>query len=62
MWKVKVSDYAGICHTHLSRVFRKLNMLYLFHVSKTFYALNLTMEVDQIRVEDGMFQKCTVNK
>ena len=32
----------------------------LFHVSKTFYALDLTMEVDQIRVEDGTFQKCAV--
>ena len=62
MWKAKVSDYADMCHTHLSGVFRKLNMLYLFHVSKTFYALDLTMEVDQIRVEDGTFQECTVNK
>ena len=31
----------------------------LFHVSKTFYALNLTMEVAQIRMEDGT---STVNK
>ena len=62
MWKAKVSDYADMCHTHLSRVFRKLNMLYLFHISKTFYALDLTMEVDQIRVEDGTLQKCIVNK
>ena len=37
-------------------------MLYLFHISKTFYALDLMMEVDQIKVEDGTFQKCTVNK
>ena len=28
----------------------------LFHVSKTFYALDLTMEVAQVRVEDGTFQ------
>ena len=62
MWKAKVSDYADMCHTYLSRVFRKLNILYLFHISKTFYALDLTMEVGQIRVEDGTFQKCTVNK
>ena len=34
----------------------------LFHVSKTIYALDLTVEVDQIRVEDGTFQKCAVNK
>ena len=34
----------------------------LFHVSKTFYALDLTMEVAKIRVEDGTFQKCTANK
>ena len=63
MWKAKVflSDYADMCHTQLSRVFRRLNVL-LFHVSKTFYALDLTMEVDQIRVEDGTFQKCIVNK
>ena len=27
-----------------------------------FYALDLTMEVGQIRVEDGTFQKCIVNK
>ena len=29
---------------------------------QTFYALDLTMEIAQIRVEDGTFQKCTVNK
>ena len=34
----------------------------LVHVSKTFYALDLTMEVAQIRVDDGTFQKYTVNK
>ena len=28
----------------------------LFHVSKTFYALDVTMEVAQIRAEDGTFQ------
>ena len=63
MWKAKLflSDYADMCHTHFSRVFRRLNLL-PFHVSTTFYALDLTMEVDQIRVEDGTFQKCTVNK
>ena len=63
MWKAKVflSDYGDMCHTHLSRVFHKLNVLPV-SLSKTFYALNLTMEVDQIRVEDGTFQKCTVNK
>ena len=63
MWKAKVflSNYADMCHSHLSRVFRRLNVLSV-HVSKTFYALDLMMEVDQIRVEDGMFQKCTVNK
>ena len=61
MWKAKVSDYADMCHTHLSRVVSKLNMLYLFHVSETFYALDLTMEADQIRVEDRTFQKRTVN-
>ena len=29
MWKVKVflSDYADMCHTHLSTVFLRLNML-----------------------------------
>ena len=62
MWKAKVSDYADMCDTHLSRVFRELNMLCLFQVSKTVYALDLLMEVDQIRVEDGTFQKRTVNK
>ena len=63
MWKAKVflSDYADVCHSHHSRVFRRLNVLPV-HVFKTFYALDLTMEVDQIRVEDGTFQKCTVNK
>ena len=34
----------------------------LFHVSKTFYALDLSIEVAQIRAEDGTSQKCTVNK
>ena len=28
----------------------------LFHVSKTFYALDLTIEVTQIRAEDGTIQ------
>ena len=35
----------------------KIWNVHLFHVSKTFYALDLTMEVDQVRVEDGTFQK-----
>ena len=55
------SDYADMCHAHLSRIFQRLNCC-LFHVSKTFHALNLMMEAGQIRVEDGMFQKCTANK
>ena len=60
--KVFLSDYVDMCYAHLSRVLRRLSMLCLFHVSKTSHALDLTMEVAQIRVEDGTFQKCTVNK
>ena len=33
-----------------------------FTFPKLFYALDLTMEIAHIRVEDGMFQKCTVDK
>ena len=53
MWKARVflSDYADMFHTHLSRVLHRLNLK-----TETFYALDLTMEVDQIRVEDGTFQ------
>ena len=60
MSKVKVflSDYADMCNRHLSRVFRKVKVP---PVSR-FHALDLTMEVDLIRVEDGTFQNCTVNK
>ena len=29
---------------------------------KTFHVLNLTMEVTQIRAEDGTLQKCIINK
>ena len=60
--KVFLSEYADMCHTHFSRVFRRLNLLPVkIHVSKTFHALDLMMEVAQIRAEDGTFQKCTVN-
>ena len=48
MWKAKIflSDYADMCLSHLSMVFRRLNVLPVSR-SKTFYALDLTMEVDQ---------------
>ena len=50
--KVFFSDYADMCYTHLSWVFRRLNML-LFHVSKTFHVLDLTIEVQR----DPAFKK-----
>ena len=58
--KVFLSDYADMCYRHLSKVFGRLNMLPV-SASQTFYSLNLTMKVAQIRMEDGTFQKCAVN-
>ena len=59
--KVFFSDSPEMCYTHLSRVFCRLNMPPVSRF-ETFYALDLTMEGAQITVEDGTFQKCTVNK
>ena len=53
--KVFLSDYTDMCYTHVSGFSADLTCC-LFHVSETFYALDLTMEVAQIRVEDGTFQ------
>ena len=62
MWKAKVliSDYADMCHSQFTSLqsFPQTKRAACF----TFLKLDLTMEVDQIRVEDGTFQKCTVNK
>ena len=58
---VFLNDYADMCKTHLSRVFCRLNMLPV-SCFQAFYVLDLTIEVAQIRAEDGTFQKCTVNK
>ena len=56
------SDHADMCCTHLSRVFRRLKHAACFMLPKTFYVLDLMMEVTQIRAEDGTFQKCIINK
>ena len=50
------------CAIHIFLRFSADQMCCLFDVSKTFYALDLTMEVGQIMVEDETFQKCIVNK
>ena len=52
---------ADMCHTNLSGVFRRLNMLPVSRF-QNFDVLDLTMEATQIRAEDGTFQKCTGNK
>ena len=52
--KVFLSDFADMRYTHLTCC--------LFHVFKTFYVLDLTMEVAQIRAEDATFQTCMINK
>ena len=57
-----LSDHADMCCTHLSRVFSGLKHVACFMLPKTFYVLDLTMEVAQIRAEDGTFQKCIINK
>ena len=51
------AERQGMYYIHRSRVFRRLNMLPVSH----FQNLDLTMEVAQIRAEDGTFQKCTIN-
>ena len=67
MWKAKVflSDYDDMCHTHLSGGFPpgfpETKRAACFTFLKL-YALDLMMAADQIRVKDGTFQKCTVNK
>ena len=63
MWKAKVflSDYANMCHTHLSG-FSADKLAACFTFLKLFMRwIYLIMEVDQIRAEDGTFQNCTVN-
>ena len=55
VWMTPLSDYADVCYTHVSRAFQRLNMLPVSH-SKTFCALDLMMEVAQIREDDGTFQ------
>ena len=57
-----LSDHADMCCTHLSRVFRKVKHAACFILPKTFYVLDLTMEVTQITAEDGILQKCIINK
>ena len=47
-----------MCDTQLCRVFRRLNMLPVSRF-QTFHALDLTMEVAQIKAGDGTFEKCT---
>ena len=56
-----LSDNAGICYTHLSGVFHRLNMLSVT-LLQNFLCLYLTIEVAQIRAENGRFQKCITNK
>ena len=56
-----LSDFADMCYTHLSWVFFRLNMLPVSRF-QNFYVLDLTMEVAQIKAEDGTFQKCVINK
>ena len=57
-----LSDHADICCTHLFRDFRRLKHAACFMLAKTFYFLDLTMEVTQIRAEDGTFQKYIINE
>ena len=60
-----LSDYADMCYTHLSRVFRRLNVLPVSRFQNFWIGrcvLDLTIEVAQIRDEDGKFQECAINK
>ena len=52
------SSVTNMFYTQLSRVFRRLNMLPVSRF-QNFHALDLTMEVAQIKAEDETFQKCT---
>ena len=70
MWKAKVflSDYADMCYRHLdlSRVFSRLNMLPVSLFQTFLYPEpddgRSSNKSGPGRVEDGTFQKCTVNK
>ena len=52
--KIFLSDYADVCYTRFYRVFRRLDMLLVSRFKNL--CPGLTMELAQIRAEDGTFQ------